>query len=252
MNYDIKEAVINQKRENKFSHAYLVETNNIEQFDETLNEVIKTFLCEDNASYCDNCQNCQFVNEYTHPNVMYINPDGTQIKVDQINELKTKFSLKSSFGRYNIYVIKEAEKLNTSSSNALLKFLEEPEENIIGILITTNKSLLLPTIVSRCQNYIAAFNKNNYTNDVINLASQIEGFSKKSHTIFEYQDLLKQADDKNLIKSAFAYLLDEETKKHINIEKIKILQDIVNKIRYNVNIDLVLLDYLLRVSEINE
>ena len=40
--------------------------------------------------------------------------------------------------------------MNPSSSNSLLKFIEEPEEGIYGILITTDRSKLLPTILSRC------------------------------------------------------------------------------------------------------
>ena len=252
MNYDIKEAIINQKRGNKFSHAYLVETNNIDSFENELKDILKTFLCEGGNSYCNHCQNCQLVDETIHPNVLFIRPDGAQIKVDQINELRSKFSLKSSFGKYNIYVIIEAEKLNASSSNALLKFLEEPEEDIIGILVTTNKSLLLPTIVSRCQNYVTMFDNIVYSEEVIELANKIDSLCGESKNILDFQEITKEVEDKNDIKKAFAFLLDKEVKKNDNFKKIEILQDIVNKIRYNVNIDLVLLDYLLRMSETNE
>ena len=50
-----------------------------------------------------------------------------------------------------IYIINHADKLNQSAANSILKFLEEPEENIIAILVTNNVYSLLDTIISRCQ-----------------------------------------------------------------------------------------------------
>ena len=50
-----------------------------------------------------------------------------------------------------IYIIDPAEKLNPASANTILKFLEEPPEGIVAILITENKYNVLETIVSRCQ-----------------------------------------------------------------------------------------------------
>ena len=48
-------------------------------------------------------------------------------------------------------IIKETEKLNASSANTILKFLEEPEDGIIAILLTDNRYHVLDTILSRCQ-----------------------------------------------------------------------------------------------------
>ena len=50
-----------------------------------------------------------------------------------------------------IYIIKECDKMNLQTANSILKFLEEPADNIIAILMTNNISKLLETIVSRCQ-----------------------------------------------------------------------------------------------------
>ena len=69
----------------------------------------------------------------------------------QIEEMMTKFSTKPIYSKYNNYVIINAEKMNESSGNSLLKFLEEPEDNIIGFLIVNNKENVLPTIKSRCE-----------------------------------------------------------------------------------------------------
>lgn len=83
-------------------------------------------------------------------NVLIIEPNGQFIKKEQINEIKEKFSTKAIIGERKVYIIKNAERLNQSSSSALLKFLEEPESNIIAILVTDNINQVLETIKSRC------------------------------------------------------------------------------------------------------
>ena len=50
-----------------------------------------------------------------------------------------------------IYILKEADKLNESAANTILKFLEEPSDDIVAILVTTNRYKMLETILSRCQ-----------------------------------------------------------------------------------------------------
>jgi DNA polymerase-3 subunit delta' len=73
---------------------------------------------------------------------------------------------KSVESNKKIYIINNAETLNVQASNSILKFLEEPEDNIIAILITNNIYQLLSTIVSRCQ--IISLSKTS-TNKIINL-----------------------------------------------------------------------------------
>ena len=219
MNYDLKQALEKQKRENKFSHAYLVETNNIDKFESELNDVLKIFLCEQDISFCNDCQNCHYVDEKLHPNVLFIYPDGAHIKVNQIEELRNKFNVKATFGKYNIYVIYHAEKLNSSSANALLKFLEDPEENIIGILLTKNKSLLMPTIISRCQSYVKIYDEVKYDENIIELANKINSLNNEWNDILDYQELFKDVEDKNDFKLAFAYILDQEVKKNNDFER---------------------------------
>ena len=73
------------------------------------------------------------------------------IKKEQLLELQKEFSVKPLYGKYLIYIIKNAELLNRSSANTILKFLEEPSPNIIAILLTNNIYNCLDTIISRCQ-----------------------------------------------------------------------------------------------------
>ncbi len=121
----------------------------------------KGFLCEKDTNFgCGECKSCRLTdnlisNIYNGTNLTY-NPDiklvsseeGKDIKISQIREVIDFVKLKSSSGK--VVIIENAEKMNTEASNALLKTLEEPPENVMFILTTTNQNKLLPTIVSRC------------------------------------------------------------------------------------------------------
>lgn len=74
----------------------------------------------------------------------------TEIKVEDIRELKRKLFLSSEGGK-KVAIIRGAEKLNKSSQNALLKILEEPNAGLTIILVTDDEKKLFPTIISRCQ-----------------------------------------------------------------------------------------------------
>ena len=81
------------------------------------------------------------------------------IKKEQILNIEEHFSAKPIYLKNNIYIINNADKLNKAAANTMLKFLEEPEDNILGFFITNNKEQMLDTIKSRCQivlvNYVA-------------------------------------------------------------------------------------------------
>ena len=252
MKNDIIEVIKNQKHEKKLSHAYLIETNDFDMFKYNLCLILKILLCEEDEVYCNKCQSCHYIDNFEHPNIIFIYPDGANIKISQIDNLKKQFNSKPNFGRYNIYVIVGAETLNASSSNALLKFLEEPEEGIIGILLTSNKSLVSPTITSRCQIFNNNFEEDIFSEEIIEIVKSIERCAKSESDLLSYSNLLKQVDDKNKIKIAFAYLLKNEINNDSNIKKINLLKEIVEKMRYNVNMDLLLIDYLIKVRELNE
>ncbi len=74
----------------------------------------------------------------------------SEIKISSIRELRTLSGYRSERGR-TVVLLCEADRLNASASNALLKTLEEPGNDMLFILATAKKDALLPTIVSRCQ-----------------------------------------------------------------------------------------------------
>jgi len=146
--------LINAVKKNKYSHAYLFETHGYSKSLDLVLSFVKYILCPKNYSnndLCKNCIQCKNIDDNNYIELKIIKPDGLWIKKDSLTDLQQEFSKKAITGNKKIYIITDASKLNPSAANSILKFLEEPEENIIAILMTENKYQLLDTIVSRCQ-----------------------------------------------------------------------------------------------------
>lgn len=144
----------NQIQKENNSHAYLFETNGYYDSQKFIEAFVKSLLCPNkylNKEKCQNCHQCAVIESGNFPEIKIINPDGMWIKKEQLQELQKEFNEKAIVGNKRVYIINEAEKLNKSAANSILKFLEEPEENIIAILVTENMYEVLETIRSRCQ-----------------------------------------------------------------------------------------------------
>lgn len=97
------------------------------------------------------CPECQRILSGNHPDVVTAAPEGRQIKVDKIRHLKDEFTKSAMEGNQKFFIIQDADKMTTGAANSLLKFIEEPGPGIYILLLTTNKSAVLPTIRSRTQ-----------------------------------------------------------------------------------------------------
>ncbi len=161
MNSSNKLSIISSKYdEHKLSHIFLIETNNI---DRNLNELllqIANIVKKDNDPKYDYYS---LILNNNFPNLKIIDTNGLLIKKEQIQELLHMCETKGVFVKSKYYIINNAELLNNTSANMLLKFIEEPEENIFGFLVCTNHNKVMETITSRCQLII-----NNYVNEEVN------------------------------------------------------------------------------------
>lgn len=140
----------------KLSHSYIIEVNNYEDDLKYINIFMKMILCDkQNINYnnldCSECNICKLIDANNYPDIKIVEADGQFIKKNQLIDIKSDFKNKSLLNNKKIYIIKGAENLNLSSANTILKFLEEPEDDIIAILLTRNRYKIMDTIVSRCQ-----------------------------------------------------------------------------------------------------
>ncbi|MBI3994399.1 MAG: DNA polymerase III subunit delta' [Nitrospirae bacterium] len=100
---------------------------------------------------CDQCSSCRAVESGSHPDVHFVRPDGTQIKIGQIRELQNAIAYKPLIGSRKWFLIDDADAMNPEAANSFLKTLEEPPDHSTLILITARPQALLPTVLSRCQ-----------------------------------------------------------------------------------------------------
>lgn len=286
MEVNVLENLVKYYHENKISHAYLIETNNLEKCYLDLLEVIKQIFCQNEYNKeCNKCNICNLVNQNYLPSLVVISPDGMNIKKEQIVELKKKFSTVPIYTKENIYVIKNAEKLNGASANTMLKFLEEPEQNILGFFITNNANNVISTIRSRCEVIkvlydIHELDINNIKNDInkdkfdvaIEYLFKIE-VEKKLGIMYNRDVVLNKFSEKEDIKTVFKiiFIIYEELLKKVmgldnkfdfekinelsSLDKDKVLRRInlvtkfIDDIDSNVNVELLLDKFVIELGD---
>ncbi len=266
--------------ENKLAHSFLLETDSLEDCLADLKNFIKKIIClnkyDENCSY--QCNNCELIDKDNFPNLIIVRPDGKNIKKEQVINIKNKFNKNPIICKYNIYIIVESDKLNDSAANAMLKFIEEPDSSTICFLISNNILNIMPTIKSRCQIIKCFYNeksdKLNYEQELLTILNYIE---KKDYKFIMYKEILQNIiENKNemyiffenmleIYKSIYKYnigLIDKLenyksfsflTNNDINnlLSKIKIINDTMQKLSFNVNIELLMDKFIIEMGKLN-
>jgi len=98
---------------------------------------------------CGHCDNCESIQHGTFFDVIEIDAASNN-RVENIRELRESVKYPPAAGRCKVYIIDEVHMLSTAAFNALLKTLEEPPEQVVFILATTEPHKLPATILSRC------------------------------------------------------------------------------------------------------
>ena len=138
--------LINSINNNKLVQAYLFVSNDKVFLMAYALSFIKKIINSSNNEEINN-----LIDNNIYPELKIIEPKNNVIRKEDLSLLQKEFFVKPVIGNKLIYIINGAEKLNSSSANTILKFLEEPNDDVIAILLTDNLSKVLPTIKSRCQ-----------------------------------------------------------------------------------------------------
>ena len=135
---------------NSIGHAYIFcGIDGIGKF-EYAKEFAKNILClnSNNGVACGACESCQKF--LSSPDLLMVEPEDGLIKVEKIRYLIDSVMLKPTISNRSVFIIRDAEFMNESSQNALLKVLEEPPQYATIILTVQNQSRIINTIHSRC------------------------------------------------------------------------------------------------------
>ena len=252
---------------NKISHAYMFELDDNLNQDEFIKDICKALIIKRNE---EKSNISILIDNDNYPNIKIIKPDGLWIKKEQILEVQSDFKKESFDNNRKIYIIEDATKLNKSSGNTLLKFLEEPEENITAILLTKNKHAVISTIMSRC------ININLIKKEYINIDSEdlsykfveiLEMYKEKALPYLYLLLVKKEIERKDLISilenvqkiyidllhinneidKKYNYFIENsvenikfDTNNELLVKKIEALNKNTDYLRYNVNIKTIL------------
>lgn len=133
----------------KIGHAYLFVGKSGIGKKEVALEFAKNIMCPNsvNGKACMTCEVCKTFGN--NADLSIIEPDKNIIKVDAIRNFETEVYLKPTMSLKKCFIINDADMMNESAQNALLKILEEPPLYATIILVASNKEKLLGTIKSR-------------------------------------------------------------------------------------------------------
>lgn len=139
-------------KQNKLAHAYLFDGGSKKTRRDFALFLAKSQFCTNVQDYlpCGECTACKNVDLGDNPDVLELNTDKRSIGIDDVKLYKESM-FKSSQGKVKVLIIDDAEKLTPQAANNLLKFIEEPEGNVLVMLLTNFKNQILPTILSRVQ-----------------------------------------------------------------------------------------------------
>lgn len=182
----------------------------------------KILICPNKYSTnCLKCNICSRINSGNFGELKIIEAVNGVINKEKIINLRNTFQTNSIEGKNQVYIIHDAETLNLSAANALLKFLEDPDSNTIAIFTTVNLNLVINTITSRCQiiklnndgikngvEYIKEVShlQEEQINKVLDFLFTIENNIIKATAFFK-EVFLDEFCTKELLKSAFSVIL---------------------------------------------
>ena len=263
--YDEVDKIINNDR---ISHAYLIETNNFEYGNEIVLEFVKMIFKHYTNDSKEYDKISTLIDNNTFSDLIIIEPDGAFIKKEQVLDIKEKFKTTSLENRPRIYIIKNADKLNKYAANSLLKFLEEPDSNVIAIITADNRYKVIETIASRCQ-VLTLLNNNGIERIEVSeeLDKIIRVFEEKKEKSIAFLPITLENDLRNKefwenIFTDMIYLYENAIRKKENLDyidygdildiivnsnslqnllkKVSILFTYLNNLEYNLNITMML------------
>ena len=151
----------------RLGHAYLFAGQDISRLESLAQSLAKTLNCQRPTQRngvaidcCEECLNCQKIEHGNHADVLWVRPE-SKLRVIKMNQVTRRddspprvllefVNLKPTESTYKIGVIVCADRMNEQAANAFLKTLEEPPQNSILVLLTTEPGRVLDTIRSRC------------------------------------------------------------------------------------------------------
>lgn len=116
--------------------------------------IAKLIFCENFFdTTCDECSNCKKIDNDVHPDLIFPETSGAleTYNIATVRKIREDAYVLPNDANFKVYVFKDADNMNTSAQNALLKVIEEPPKHVIFIFTCKKSTSFLDTILSRSQ-----------------------------------------------------------------------------------------------------
>ncbi len=167
---------------------------------------------------CGKCPSCLNIGAGVSIDVIEMDAASNR-GIDEIRELRERSRFASGESRFKVYIIDEAHMLTPEACNAFLKTLEEPPQNVVFILATTDPSRLPSTIVSRCQRFDFHLLTVNQIRERLELILKEEGWQADSEALILISRLADGSlrDALGTLEQCSAYGEEHITAEHVRI-----------------------------------
>lgn len=239
----------NQIKNGKISHAYLFsgtrgtgKTSSAKVFARAIN-----CLNPQDGEPCNECEVCKGILNGTITDVIEMDAASNN-SVENIRQIRQEVVYATVDVKYRVYIIDEVHMLTTSAFNALLKTLEEPPENVVFILATTEQHKIPITILSRCLKfefnrlseedlynrikYVLDSEKVEYEDEACRyIATLADGAARDAlslldRCISENENMLKFEDVQNIVGAIDKKIINEVADEIMNLNYLKALEGI--------------------------
>ncbi|AKX33677.1 DNA polymerase III subunit delta' [Spiroplasma litorale] len=232
---------------NNMHHAIIINSSDQNVLDWCALEFERVLFCENHSPIFDDCNWCKKIISKNNLNSETISGEGSTISKDDIKKIIYKYS-RSSFENNisKIYIIKNGDFLKETSSNTLLKFLEEPPKNTYCVILVKDIVKILDTIKSRCLIY-----KVQPEDLDINIKDDLSKFyiEKNKIKLFDYFINLKKEKKEEIVNS-----LEANFQKFmvINLKLAESILLCLNEVKkqnyFNLSIENLLIDFMREIE----
>lgn len=150
---DVIEHLQNAIKMGKVSHAYMISGEKGSGKKTIAKTFAQALQCQGGEDVpCKKCSSCIQAESGNHPDIIEVTHEKPNtVSVEDIrSQVVEDVFVRPYSSPYKVYIIPDGEKMNAQAQNALLKTIEEPPEYVVILLLTSNASAMLPTILSRC------------------------------------------------------------------------------------------------------
>lgn len=136
----------------RLGHAYLLHHEDPVYVSHVANQIVQSTLCSmrlEAGGGCGQCPSCRQALSGNHSGIIWLEPDGASLKIAQMRSALRLDRHKTSREGLHIIVLADAHRLTIEAANAILKWVEEPAEGRLFLLLTPSVAGVLPTLRSR-------------------------------------------------------------------------------------------------------